>query len=183
MNLLLNAAMAFLLSTPGVHPYIDATPTLGQLMKDSTDIVVLEVEKVNADKRIIIYKKAGSLKGTLPGDEMRHQITIGWHPRESKIILDWAQPGKRAICFHDGKIAMTCIGQYWYQTSALESPWWTMTSGRAELSLAFFGPVDKLRRAVSLMLEGGAERLLVVGDDGAPAGILTLAAAAELLRE
>jgi osmoprotectant transport system ATP-binding protein len=39
-----------------------------------------------------------------------------------------------------------------------------------------------VRNAVSLMLEAGAGELLVVGDDGAPIGVLTLAAATELLR-
>ncbi len=38
-----------------------------------------------------------------------------------------------------------------------------------------------VRNAVSLMLESGADRLLVVGDDGKPAGLLTLASAAALL--
>src|SRR5581483_2633464 len=37
------------------------------------------------------------------------------------------------------------------------------------------------RNAVSLMLEAGADRLLVVGDDGRPRGVLTLARATELL--
>ena len=39
-----------------------------------------------------------------------------------------------------------------------------------------------VRNAVSLMLESGDDRLLVVGDDGEPLGVLTLARAAELLR-
>jgi osmoprotectant transport system ATP-binding protein len=39
-----------------------------------------------------------------------------------------------------------------------------------------------VRSALSLMLDAGSDRLLVVGDDGAPLGVLTLAHAAELLR-
>ena len=39
-----------------------------------------------------------------------------------------------------------------------------------------------VRNAVSLMLETGADRLLVVGDDGTPLGILPFARASELLR-
>jgi osmoprotectant transport system ATP-binding protein len=39
-----------------------------------------------------------------------------------------------------------------------------------------------VRNAVSLMLESGSDRLLVVDDDGEPTGLLTLASAAELLR-
>jgi osmoprotectant transport system ATP-binding protein len=39
-----------------------------------------------------------------------------------------------------------------------------------------------LRNAVSLMVETGADRVVVVGDDGAPRGVLPLARATELLR-
>jgi osmoprotectant transport system ATP-binding protein len=38
-----------------------------------------------------------------------------------------------------------------------------------------------VRNAVSLLLESGSDRLLVVGDDGAPVGLLTLKRAGELL--
>jgi osmoprotectant transport system ATP-binding protein len=40
-----------------------------------------------------------------------------------------------------------------------------------------------MRNAVSLMLEAGSDRLLVIGDDGQPVGVLPLARATELLRE
>jgi osmoprotectant transport system ATP-binding protein len=39
-----------------------------------------------------------------------------------------------------------------------------------------------VRNAVSLMMEAGSRELLVLGDDGAPVGVLTLAAASALLR-
>jgi osmoprotectant transport system ATP-binding protein len=39
-----------------------------------------------------------------------------------------------------------------------------------------------VRNAVSLLLESGSDRLLVVGDDGGPVGLLTLDRAAELLK-
>jgi osmoprotectant transport system ATP-binding protein len=39
-----------------------------------------------------------------------------------------------------------------------------------------------VRNAVSLMLEAGADRIVVTGDDGAPAGLLRLARASEVLR-
>jgi hypothetical protein len=34
--------------------YIDAAPTLGRVVKESTNIVVLRVEKVSKDKGVII---------------------------------------------------------------------------------------------------------------------------------
>jgi len=40
-----------------------------------------------------------------------------------------------------------------------------------------------VRNAVSLMLEGGKGEVTVVGDDGAPVGVLTLERATALLRE
>jgi CBS domain-containing protein len=40
-----------------------------------------------------------------------------------------------------------------------------------------------VRNAVSLMLEGGKGEVTVVGDDGAPVGVLTLDRATALLRE
>ena len=39
-----------------------------------------------------------------------------------------------------------------------------------------------VRNALSLMIEAGRDELVVVGDDGAPLGVLTLAAATDLLR-
>jgi osmoprotectant transport system ATP-binding protein len=39
-----------------------------------------------------------------------------------------------------------------------------------------------VRNAVSLLLESGSDRVLVVGDDGSPVGLLTLHRAAELLK-
>jgi HEAT repeat protein len=138
----------------GAHAYIDSTPSLGKVLKDASNIVLLQVDKINLEKRIIIYKKLADLKGEHSASDMKHQITDGWNPREPRVILDWAQPGRLALCFHDGKIAVTCIGKYWYESSALEAPWWTMTSGRPELSLSYFGSVEKLRQAVPDLLAG-----------------------------
>ncbi|HXX94947.1 MAG TPA: HEAT repeat domain-containing protein, partial [Planctomycetota bacterium] len=145
---------AALLPAAWAHAYIDSTPSLGKVLKDATTIVLLEVEKVSLEKRVIIYRKLSTLKGEQAGDEIKHQITDGWNPREPKTILDWARPGRLAVSFHDGKVAVTCIGSYWYECSALESPWWSMTSGRPELSIAFFGPVEKLKGAVPELLAG-----------------------------
>ena len=39
-----------------------------------------------------------------------------------------------------------------------------------------------VRNAVSLLVEGGTDRLIVVGDDGRDLGVLTLADATALLR-
>jgi hypothetical protein len=116
---------------------------------------VLRVDKVSAEKRILIYRKVADLKGKLALDVVKHQITDGWHPREPKLIMDWARPGRIAVCFlTEGKVALTCLGSFWYEAAPLEAPWWRMTSGRAELSLAYYGSIAKLQRAVPDIVVG-----------------------------
>jgi hypothetical protein len=145
--------LAFVVSTTPAWGYVDATPSLGKVIKDAKIISVLRVEKVSAEKRVIIYKKIADLKGAQPTEEVKHQITDGFHPREPRTILDWAEPGKLAVCFYDGKTAVTCIGQYWYECAALEAPWWTMTSARPELSLAYYGQPRKLQDIVPAIVD------------------------------
>jgi HEAT repeat protein len=146
--------IAVLWSCPA-YAYVDGSPTLGSVIRDSSNIVVLEVTKVNAEKRVIVYKKVADLKGQHPTDEVRHAIGEGSHPREPRTVLDLAKPGAVAICFHNGKVAQTCLGKYWYESvAASEAPWWSMTYGRSELSLAYFGSTTKLRGQLTEILAG-----------------------------
>src|SRR6516225_4968523 len=141
--------------------YIDAAPTLGRIIRESSAIAVLEVVKVSPEKRVVVYRKVADLKGQ-SSDEAKHQLTDGLHPREPKLILDWAQPGKRAVCFVRGPAALICIGPYWYETAAKSPPWWTMTRGRSELSLAYFGTADRLQRQLTAILAGREATITVV---------------------
>jgi len=56
-------------------------------------------------------------------------------------------------------------------------------SSRPSAAQAHVAPTTTVRNAVSLMLETGTGEVLVVGDDGAPLGVLTLDRATALLRE
>jgi HEAT repeat protein len=147
-------ALAWGLRPPKASAVIEVIPTLGQVIRDATHIVVLEVEKVSVEKRVIIYKKLADLKGTHPTERVHHQISNGLSPRDPKIILDWATPGKIAVWFHNGTVSQTCIGQYWYESYALkEAPWWAMVRGTGYFCSVYFGSADKLRRAVTDMLQ------------------------------
>src|SRR5439155_14662894 len=152
-RLLFATAILFGLTTPS-RAYIDASPTLAQLTKAATNIVVLRVEKVSREKRVLIYRKVADLKGQHPAEQVKHQITDGWHPGEARLILRWAEPGKVAVCFSNGTVSETCIGNYWYECSAQEPPWWRMTSGQARLAYAYFGPADKLPGHLKALLAG-----------------------------
>lgn len=154
------AALAVLSASPA-QAYVDDAPSLGQILKDSSNIVALKVDKVSKEKRVIIFQKLADLKGKSPAEPIKHHITDGLHPREPKLIMDWAEPGKVAVCFHNGKTGQVCLGSYWYECAVLAQPptagtgiWWSMTRGMPEQALAYFGPASKLRDHVTAMLAG-----------------------------
>jgi HEAT repeat protein len=134
--------------------YIDVSPTLGRLINQSSHIVVLRVEKVNLEKRAILFQKVADLKGQSPNEPIKHQITAGLHPREPATILEWLEPGQIAISFQNGKTAEVCIGDYWYECYAGPDGWWIMNCGQAQLCFAFKGPVTKLKGHVETILAG-----------------------------
>jgi len=144
--------LGFLPSWAGA--YIDTCPSLGTVVASATSIVILQVDRVSADKRVVIYKKIADLKGKHPAEQIKHQITDGGHPREPKGILDWAKPGRIAIGFINDKVFLTFIGRQWYESAAGEPPWWTMTRGCPELLYSYAGTVDRLRQASVDMLAG-----------------------------
>jgi HEAT repeat protein len=155
MKRLMCLTIAACLCASPAFAYVDGSPTLGSVIRDSTNIVVLEVVKVNPEKRVIIYKKVADLKGQHPTDEVRHAISDGSHPREPKTVLDLAKPGMTVVCFHNGKVAQICLGKYWYEChAAKDAPWWHMTYGRTELSLAYWGSTVKLRSQLADILAG-----------------------------
>lgn len=156
-----------LLAPETARAYVEDTPSLGKLIRDSANIYVVEVEKVSKEKRAIIYRKVADLKGKFTG-EIKHNIGDGLHPREPKQILDWAEPGKLAMIFQAGKTAQVCIGPYWYECAEQEPPWWRMTRGAPERSLAYLGSVTRLRGHVAAML-AGKEVVITAVTHGTPA--------------
>ena len=158
-----------LLGLPGSVPaYIDRPPTLGRLVQyDAANIAVVQVEKVSKDRQVIVYKKLTDLKGKYPADRIRQHvarhITDAPHPEENprprgaRPVLDWAEPGKVAVFFHDAdhKVAMTCVGPAWYFGWAGEDGWWEVNEFEERgLAWAYLGPVDRLRGHVAAILAG-----------------------------
>src|SRR4051812_36510777 len=104
------------LTTPA-HAYVDNALTLGAVIKQSTNITVVRVDKVNHDKRVIIFKKVADLKGKEAAEEIKHQIaTHGFHHRTARTILDWAQQahesGRVAILFRNDRVTEVCLGTF-----------------------------------------------------------------------
>jgi HEAT repeat protein len=134
--------------------YIAAIPTLGKVITDSERIVVLRVDKVSREKQVVIFTKVVDLKGRDTAEVYKHRLTDRFHPRQARMIVDWAEPGNIAICFLSGKVCVTCIGRVWYACAATEEPWWTMTGGRPELAYVYAGSTAKLRDHVPAIVAG-----------------------------
>lgn len=134
--------------------YVEARYSLGQLVKESTNIVLVKVDKVNKERKLIYYKKVADLKGMHEGDDIRHNVGVGgFNAQEQKIPADWAEPGKIAVFFHNGGASETCIGKYWYQAYP-GGAWWNHSHGEPYLSRSFHGEIDELKAAIEKLIKG-----------------------------
>ena len=133
--------------------YVEAAFTLGQIATQSTNIVVLRVEKVDKEKNLITYRKVRDLKGTHPGDVIKHSIARGgFHPREWQNTMAWAEEGKTAVFFHNGSAGECCIDNYWYQVYA--GDWWSMSHAEPFFLRSYCGKAEKLIPLIQAMLTG-----------------------------
>ncbi|MCS7045152.1 MAG: YdjY domain-containing protein [Gemmataceae bacterium] len=134
--------------------YVEVPYSMGRVLAESTNVVLIEVQQVNKERNLIIYKKLKDLKGQHPEQIIKHNIgKNGFHPREWQYVMAWAEPGKRAVFFHNGGASETCIGTYWYQAYK-GGDWWAMSHGEPYLLRTYCGDVDRLAEAVSAMLQG-----------------------------
>jgi HEAT repeat protein len=174
-----------LLALAGPAPgYIDRPPTLGRLVQyDAVDIAVVRVEKVSKEKGVIAYTKVADLKGKFPTDRFRQVVSRRIadapnsgdksRPRTSRSILDWAEPGKEAVAFHDGnaKLLALCVGPSWYMSTGGKDGLWTVDEFEERaLSWAYAGPVEKLPEYVAAILAGKEVVAPAARYDGAGGG-------------
>ena len=97
----------------------------------------MELTKVNKEKNLLIFKKVADIKGKHPADEIKHNIgQKGFHEREWKNIMAWAEVGKQAVFMYNGDASETCIGTYWYQCYR-EGEWWGMSHAEPFLLRTF----------------------------------------------
>jgi len=132
--------------------YIEVPYSLGRLIAESTNILVVQVDKVDKENNRILYKKIRDIKGTHATDVLRHNIAkAGFHPREWQNCMAWAEPGKLAIFFYNGGASETAIDNYWYQCYGA-GPDWGMSHGEPYLLRSYAGKVEKLAMAVEEIL-------------------------------
>jgi hypothetical protein len=159
------AVVAIVLTPPPAQAYVEAGHSMGMIVNLSSNAILCQVDKVDKEKNLIIYKKVRDLKGTHPTDLIKHNIGRGgYEPREWQFIMDWAEVGKTAVFFHNGGQGEMCIGTYWYQVG-LAGDWWTLTHGEPFLMRSFYGNIDKLAAAVP-EIAAGKEVILPCLADG-----------------
>ena len=161
-------AAALLLPALPARGYVEIPYALGRILQESTNVVVLRVEQVDKTKNTIIYRKVRDLKGTHPGDTVKHNIgTNGFNPREWQGVMAWAEVGKTALFFHNGAAGEVCIDGYWYQVYPGE--WWNMSHAEPYLLRTYAGKPEKLATAVEAVLKGQEVTLpcMVDGDKNA----------------
>jgi HEAT repeat protein len=124
---------------------------LGVLVRDADPIVVLQVDKVLVAPSIVIFKPVANLKGRAAPGSVRHHV-------HDPAILEWARPGRTAVCFYYGGKAVTCLDNLWYYNwtggEHTEPPVWTCRPWVDGFLNSYVGPADKLREYVVAMLAG-----------------------------
>jgi hypothetical protein len=135
--------------------YVEAPYTLGRIIAESTGaIVLMRVEKVDKQNKIVFYRKVSDIKGKHPTDVIVHNMAnAGIRPTEWKQVMDWAEVGKLAVFFHNGGASETCIGTWWYQCYGGGQNW-GHSHGEPYLLRSYAGNVEKLATAVAAIHAG-----------------------------
>jgi outer membrane protein assembly factor BamB len=155
--------------------YVDLPPqSLSKLCATAPIVTVFRVEKVNREKKAIVYRKVRDLKGTFPdfvGDTFTHVLgsihNPNYHradvPNEDLLndaILSWAAEGKTAVLFTGGggQNQHVCVGHAWYTTRgdppSRKEHWVLGGSADSRLQCLFCGDVDELIAAVTDLVAG-----------------------------
>jgi hypothetical protein len=133
--------------------YVEAPLTLGKIVNDSTNIILMRVDKVDRERNLVIYRKVKDIKGVHPTDVIKHNIgKAGFNPREWQYAMEAAQPGNLAVMFHNGSASETYVPGYWYQVYA--GDWWAMSHGEPFLLRSYAGKPEKLAAFAQAMLAG-----------------------------
>ena len=155
--------------------YVDLAPTLGSVIRDSQTISLVEVEKFSRENAAVILKKVRDLKGKTDAEPIRHQIAAPGQamPRN---VLEWAEPGRRAVLFVSSNTALVCLGKTWYQVQSSTGGWWKPGPSRPDLPLAYCGTVSRLADAVPMIVAGKTAVITMIphGTDGAASVDLAL---------
>src|SRR5712671_3549411 len=90
--------LAMLLCPRLAQAYVEAPMSLGSIIQQSSNILLIKVEKVDKEKNLIIFRKIKDIKGVHPTDVIKHNIGhAGFNPREWQFVMEGAQVGNLAV--------------------------------------------------------------------------------------
>ena len=165
-----SVCLGLLLVAPAAIGYIHFSPmTLPKMCKESHQIRLLKIDKLDKEKGVILFEMVTSLKGVQPQiDSFKHKIRID--AEKTKPILDWAKEGKTAVMFSiEAKrgdlmigIGYVFIDEYCYTVDYNSAgKYWLMIRAEPGMSACYHGSVKRLREAVKDTLEGKAVKVPV----------------------
>jgi hypothetical protein len=93
----------------GVRHRWPASP-LGRLVEHAKDILVLQVADVDRHQGTITYKATAALKGKATTDPVRHSLGDNLPEYDREMFLEWARPGRIALCFRSDLETSVCVG-------------------------------------------------------------------------
>jgi hypothetical protein len=147
------AAILLIARPQAAHAYVEVPMSLGDVIRQSTTIVQMQVTKVDREKNLIIFTKIQDIKGKHPANEIKHNIGRGGlRPGEWEEIMKWAEVGKQATFFHNGGASETFIGVTWYQAYP-QGEWWGMSHGEPFLLRSYAGKVEKFPSILADILD------------------------------
>jgi HEAT repeat protein len=135
--------------------------------------VVLCIEKIDREEWVITFRKAADLKGKDPQTHYRHALANGQiAKRDLQGILKWAQPGRTALCFHNGERGFICLGNFWYQCVPSEKPLVWQPGFLAErFALTYLGSVDALCKHIQAICDGHEVVITALAPDNRDYGV------------
>jgi hypothetical protein len=133
-------------------------PTLRQMCKQSTNVLVLTVKKHDKGRGVIVIEATETFKGeNRKGMSFRH--VIGKAARGTGPVLDWVGDGKQAVMFtiENGTIACgyVFLDKFCYSVDYNKAEdFWLLIRVDPEMRACFHGTVKTLRRVTKNLLDG-----------------------------
>lgn len=154
----------FTRQVPQAQAIIDVPhETLAKECAVADNIAVLRIEKVNREKKAIVYRKVRDLKGAFPapfkfvGETFTHVLGPLHNPEyhrhdianqdlQNDAVLARAAEGKLAVVFDRGGGTAICLGHAWYTVRGrppAEGHWVVAGSADSRMQRLFCGEVDE----------------------------------------
>ena len=151
-RLQLMAACLFLAGQ--AHAFVDLAPTLAKIISDAQKIQLVEVTRFNPENHALALKEIRAIKGELDGNTIQHNVAADGGSLVPRSIQQWAAPGARGVLFISRTTELMCIGEGWYAVRSSTNGEWKLGADRADLPLAYYGPVSRLADGITQMLAG-----------------------------